>query len=154
MPPSHNYIITGWLGLCPFYRSNSYAWQPHCKKSFAFLRIWHVSKNKDYLKACIFHFWIHVNFFKFCVQWIWLDRLSLVCGCCRFKKLPWWRGALSLNPFALNILFYLTSFIILSIWMRLHQLQMAQLVPDDSLTCFWHIKNIFCAAKCDIFHEG
>ena len=36
--------------------------------------------------------------------------------------------------------------------MRLHQLQMALLVPDDSLLCFWSIKNIFCFAKRNIFH--
>ena len=38
--------------------------------------------------------------------------------------------------------------------MRLHQMQMALLVPDDSLLCFWCIKNITCFAKCEIFHLG
>ena len=38
--------------------------------------------------------------------------------------------------------------------MRLHQLQMALMVPDDSLPCLLHLKNIFCAPKHDIFQLG
>ena len=37
---------------------------------------------------------------------------------------------------------------------RLHQVLMALLVPDDSLVHFWHIIHILCYAKCDIFQLG
>ena len=35
--------------------------------------------------------------------------------------------------------------------MELHQLQMALLVPDKSLLCFWLLKNIFCAENVTFF---
>ena len=38
--------------------------------------------------------------------------------------------------------------------MGLHQMQVALLVPDDSLLLLWHIKNLICLAKRDIFHLG
>ena len=33
-------------------------------------------------------------------------------------------------------------------------MQMALLVPDDSLLHFWQIKNIICIAQRNIFHLG
>ena len=38
--------------------------------------------------------------------------------------------------------------------MRLRQLQMALVVPDDSFPRFWPLNNIYCITKCDNFHLG
>ena len=38
--------------------------------------------------------------------------------------------------------------------MKLHLMQMALPVPDDSLLCFSAHKNVFYFAKSDIFHLG